>query len=109
MQIPEAATLAIPSPQTVEPRLREDKSAPIFMAGLGTGLAPFRVAAPWISAQERLLARMKSCGEAYIEQRKYEKSLGHRVGPMTLFFGGRHKKAEFYYQDEPGATAIASR
>ncbi|CAE7238260.1 MET10 [Symbiodinium pilosum] len=60
-------------------QIPEDKSAPIFMAGLGTGLAPFR---------------------AYIEQRKHEKSLGHRVGPMTLFFGGRHKKAEFYYQDE---------
>mmetsp|Transcript_55269 Transcript_55269/g.103630 ORF Transcript_55269/g.103630 Transcript_55269/m.103630 type:complete len:482 (-) Transcript_55269:389-1834(-) len=60
-------------------QIPEDKSAPIFMAGLGTGLAPFR---------------------AYIEQRKYEKSLGNRVGPMTLFFGGRHKKAEFYYQDE---------
>eukprot|EP00439_Symbiodinium_sp_Y106_P059694 s4742_g8.t1 len=60
-------------------QIPEDKSAPIFMAGLGTGLAPFR---------------------AYIEQRKHEKSQGARVGPMTLFFGGRHKKAEFYYQDE---------
>lgn len=25
---------------------------------------------------------------------------GHRVGPMTLFFGGRHAHAEYYYRDE---------
>eukprot|EP00913_Durusdinium_trenchii_P021938 g20612.t1 len=54
-------------------------TAPIFMAGLGTGLAPFR---------------------AFIEQRKHEKTQGHRVGPMTLFFGGRHAHAEYYYRDE---------
>jgi len=57
----------------------EDKTAPIFMAGLGTGLAPFR---------------------AFVEQRKYEKSCGVKVGPMTLFFGGRHAKSEYYYRDE---------
>jgi len=57
----------------------EDKNAHIFMAGLGTGLAPFR---------------------AFVEQRRYEKSCGIEVGPMTLFFGGRHAKAEYYYRDE---------
>jgi len=57
----------------------EDKTAHIFMAGLGTGLAPFR---------------------AFVEQRKYEKNKGHKVGPMTLFFGGRYSKAEYYYRDE---------
>jgi len=56
-----------------------DDSAHIFMAGLGTGLAPFR---------------------AYIEQRKWIKSQGKTVGPMTLFFGGRHAHAEYYYRDE---------
>eukprot|EP00931_Biecheleriopsis_adriatica_P094673 TRINITY_DN6829_c0_g1_i4.p1 TRINITY_DN6829_c0_g1~~TRINITY_DN6829_c0_g1_i4.p1 ORF type:complete len:499 (+),score=137.51 TRINITY_DN6829_c0_g1_i4:130-1497(+) len=60
-------------------QMPEDKSVHIFMAGLGTGLAPFR---------------------AYIEQRKYQKNQGHKVGPMTLFFGGRHAKAEYYYRDE---------
>eukprot|EP00930_Biecheleria_cincta_P080629 TRINITY_DN68_c0_g1_i8.p1 TRINITY_DN68_c0_g1~~TRINITY_DN68_c0_g1_i8.p1 ORF type:complete len:484 (+),score=132.83 TRINITY_DN68_c0_g1_i8:74-1525(+) len=60
-------------------QMPEDKSAHIFMAGLGTGLAPFR---------------------AYIEQRKFEKTKGHKVGPMTLFFGGRYSKAEYYYRDE---------
>lgn len=56
-----------------------DNSAHIFMAGLGTGLAPFR---------------------AYIEQRKFIKSQGTSVGHMTLFFGGRHAHAEYYYRDE---------
>lgn len=60
-------------------QMPKDKKAYIFMAGLGTGLAPFR---------------------AYVEQRKFEKSQGHKVGPMMLFFGGRHAKAEYYYRDE---------
>eukprot|EP00933_Yihiella_yeosuensis_P080613 TRINITY_DN94072_c0_g1_i1.p1 TRINITY_DN94072_c0_g1~~TRINITY_DN94072_c0_g1_i1.p1 ORF type:complete len:513 (+),score=138.50 TRINITY_DN94072_c0_g1_i1:209-1540(+) len=60
-------------------QIPEDKSAHVFMAGLGTGLAPFR---------------------AFIEQRKFQKSQGHKVGPMTLFFGGRHAKQEYYYRDE---------
>jgi len=60
-------------------QMPEDKTAHIFMAGLGTGLAPFR---------------------AYVEQRAFEKRQGHKVGPMTLFFGGRYSKAEYYYQDE---------
>ncbi|CAE8591538.1 unnamed protein product [Polarella glacialis] len=57
----------------------ENKAAHVFMAGLGTGLAPFR---------------------AFVEQRKFEKTGGHKVGPLTLFFGGRHAKAEYYYRDE---------
>ena len=60
-------------------KIPEDKTCHIFMAGLGTGLAPFR---------------------AYVEQRKFQKSQGHKVGPMTLFFGGRYSKAEYYYRDE---------
>eukprot|EP00928_Gymnodinium_smaydae_P071601 TRINITY_DN55148_c0_g1_i1.p1 TRINITY_DN55148_c0_g1~~TRINITY_DN55148_c0_g1_i1.p1 ORF type:complete len:510 (-),score=110.04 TRINITY_DN55148_c0_g1_i1:213-1706(-) len=60
-------------------QIPEDKSVPIFMAGLGTGLAPFR---------------------AFVEQRKFQKSKGFRVGPMTLFFGGRYSNAEYYYRDE---------
>lgn len=57
----------------------DDTTVPIFMAGLGTGLAPFR---------------------AYVEQRKYQKDKGQKVGPMTLFFGGRYSKTEYYYRDE---------
>jgi len=60
-------------------QLPKDTSVPIFMAGLGTGLAPFR---------------------AFVEQRKFQKNQGRSVGPMTLFFGGRHERAEYYYKDE---------
>ena len=47
-----------------------------------------------------------SCDQAFIEQRKHEKNQGHRVGPMTLFFGGRHAHAEYYYRDEPGTSML---
>merc|ERR1712048_1508864 len=60
-------------------QMPEDPKVHIFMAGLGTGLAPFR---------------------AYIEQRKWQKSNGKKIGPMTLFFGGRYSKQEYYYKDE---------
>jgi len=61
-------------------QMPEDNSAHIFMAGLGTGLAPFR---------------------AFVEERKWLKeSKAKSVGPMTLFFGGRYSKSEYYYKDE---------
>jgi len=60
-------------------KIPDDKMAPVFMAGLGTGLAPFR---------------------AFVEQRKFQKNQGHKVGPMKLFFGGRYSRAEYYYRDE---------
>jgi len=60
-------------------KIPEDKNAHVFMAGLGTGLAPFR---------------------AFVEQRKLQKDQGHKVGKMTLFFGGRYSKAEYYYREE---------
>jgi sulfite reductase (NADPH) flavoprotein alpha-component len=60
-------------------QMPENQKVHIFMAGLGTGLAPFR---------------------AFVEQRKFVKSQGKSVGPMTLFFGGRHAHAEYYYRDE---------
>ena len=45
----------------------------MFMAGLGTGLDPFR---------------------AFVEQRKFQKNKGTKVGPQTPFFGGRYSKQE---------------
>jgi len=60
-------------------KIPDDTTVHIFMAGLGTGLAPFR---------------------AYVEQRKYQKDRGAKIGKMTLFFGGRYSKQEYYYQDE---------
>nr|KAJ3413951.1 hypothetical protein HK105_001926 [Polyrhizophydium stewartii] len=52
---------------------------PVVMAGLGTGMAPFR---------------------AFIEERWYWKSRGHAIGPMVLYFGSRHRAQEYLYGEE---------
>eukprot|EP01120_Amphizonella_sp_Union-15-10_P017128 TRINITY_DN9428_c0_g1_i5.p1 TRINITY_DN9428_c0_g1~~TRINITY_DN9428_c0_g1_i5.p1 ORF type:complete len:539 (-),score=94.18 TRINITY_DN9428_c0_g1_i5:17-1633(-) len=52
---------------------------PVVMAGLGTGMAPFR---------------------AFIEERAYYKSIGEKVGPMILYFGSRHRAEEYLYGEE---------
>jgi sulfite reductase (NADPH) flavoprotein alpha-component len=52
---------------------------PVIMAGLGTGMAPFR---------------------AFIQERAYFKSLGEEVGPMALYFGSRHRAKEYLYGEE---------
>lgn len=52
---------------------------PIIMAGLGTGMAPFR---------------------AFIQERAFLKARGVQVGPIALYFGSRSKKQEYLYGDE---------
>ncbi|KAJ1851602.1 sulfite reductase [NADPH] flavoprotein component [Coemansia sp. RSA 1822] len=52
---------------------------PVIMAGLGTGMAPFR---------------------AFIEERAMRKLEGIDVGPMTLYFGSRHRAMEYLYGEE---------
>jgi len=52
---------------------------PVIMAGLGTGMAPFR---------------------AFIEERAHRKSKGIKVGPMILYFGSRHRSMEYLYGEE---------
>ncbi|KAI8321414.1 hypothetical protein GQ54DRAFT_297997 [Martensiomyces pterosporus] len=54
-------------------------SQPVIMAGLGTGMAPFR---------------------AFIEERAVRKLQGADVGPMTLYFGSRHRAMEYLYGEE---------
>ncbi|KAJ2856566.1 sulfite reductase [NADPH] flavoprotein component [Coemansia erecta] len=54
-------------------------SQPVIMAGLGTGMAPFR---------------------AFIEERAVRKMQGAKVGPMTLYFGSRHRAMEYLYGEE---------
>ncbi|KAJ1962017.1 sulfite reductase [NADPH] flavoprotein component [Dipsacomyces acuminosporus] len=54
-------------------------SQPVVMAGLGTGMAPFR---------------------AFIEERAFRKLQGADVGPMTLYFGSRHRAMEYLYGEE---------
>jgi sulfite reductase (NADPH) flavoprotein alpha-component len=52
---------------------------PIIMAGLGTGMAPFR---------------------AFIQERAFLKAQGIKVGPIALYFGSRSKAQEYLYGEE---------
>ncbi|KAH8552629.1 hypothetical protein BGW37DRAFT_291424 [Umbelopsis sp. PMI_123] len=52
---------------------------PVIMAGLGTGMAPFR---------------------AFIQERAVLKASGVKVGPMMLYFGSRNRRNEYLYGEE---------
>ncbi|KAJ8662988.1 hypothetical protein O0I10_001165 [Lichtheimia ornata] len=52
---------------------------PVIMAGLGTGMAPFR---------------------AFIQERAIAKAAGRKVGPMVLYFGSRYRSMEYLYGEE---------
>ncbi|GAB5592595.1 sulfite reductase [NADPH] flavoprotein component [Umbelopsis nana] len=54
-------------------------SQPVIMAGLGTGMAPFR---------------------AFIQERAVLKAAGVQVGPMVLYFGSRNRRNEYLYGEE---------
>jgi sulfite reductase (NADPH) flavoprotein alpha-component len=55
-------------------------TAPVIMAGLGTGLAPFR---------------------AFVQERAYQKQvLGQEIGSVLLYLGSRHQREEYLYGEE---------
>ncbi|KAG7379058.1 hypothetical protein PHYPSEUDO_009101 [Phytophthora pseudosyringae] len=60
-------------------KLPTNPEDPIVMAGLGTGMAPFR---------------------AFIQERAFLRSQGVKVGPVALYFGSRYKAKEYLYGDE---------
>ncbi|KAJ1548405.1 hypothetical protein HK405_003330 [Cladochytrium tenue] len=61
-------------------RLPTAAGAPVVMAGLGTGMAPFR---------------------AFVEERAFQRrSRGQAVGPMALYFGSRRRAEEYLYGEE---------
>ncbi|KAI8872912.1 riboflavin synthase domain-like protein, partial [Ramicandelaber brevisporus] len=60
-------------------KLPPDHRQPVIMAGLGTGMAPFR---------------------AFVEERFWLREQGHEVGPMALYFGSRYRASEYLYGDE---------
>jgi len=60
-------------------KLPPKNTQPVVMAGLGTGMAPFR---------------------AFIQERHYLQSKGEKVGPMALYFGSRFRAQEYLYGEE---------
>jgi sulfite reductase (NADPH) flavoprotein alpha-component len=76
--------LKVGSPVTVSVKpsvmkLPPKTTAPIIMAGLGTGLAPFR---------------------AFVQERAYQKQQGHEIGEVLLYMGARHQREEYLYGEE---------
>ncbi|KAI7872438.1 hypothetical protein BDF14DRAFT_1753482 [Spinellus fusiger] len=55
------------------------ETQPVIMAGLGTGMAPFR---------------------AFIQERAMAKAAGKDVGPVVLYFGSRNRHNEYLYGEE---------
>ncbi|GAB7363471.1 hypothetical protein MBLNU230_g3743t1 [Neophaeotheca triangularis] len=61
-------------------KLPPKTTQPLIMAGLGTGLAPFR---------------------AFVQERAYQKQvLGQPIGDVFLYMGSRHQREEYLYGEE---------
>lgn len=76
--------LAIGAPVTVSVKpsvmkLPPKSTAPVLMAGLGTGLAPFR---------------------AFAQERAWQKQQGQDIGSILLYMGSRHQREEYLYGEE---------
>jgi len=69
-------------------RLPRQAGTPLIMVGPGTGIAPFRA----FLQEATFLKNKKTEGET-------KKNEG-KLGPITLFFGCRHRKKDFIYHDE---------
>lgn len=72
-----AAVTASVKPSVMKLPTRDD--APLIMAGLGTGLAPFR---------------------AFVQYRAMQKAQGKTIGPILLYLGSRHQREEYLYGEE---------
>lgn len=76
--------LSVGSPVTVSVKpsvmkLPAKTTAPLIMAGLGTGLAPFR---------------------AFVQERALQKQQGEEIGEILLYMGSRHQREEYLYGEE---------
>ncbi|KAI0391747.1 sulfite reductase flavoprotein component [Xylariaceae sp. FL0594] len=72
-----AAVTASVKPSVMKLPARDD--APLIMAGLGTGLAPFR---------------------AFVQYRAMQKAQGKEIGAILLYLGSRHQREEYLYGEE---------
>ena len=74
--------LGAPITVSVKPsvmKLPPKSTQPLIMAGLGTGLAPFR---------------------AFVQHRAMEKAQGKEIGSVLLYMGSRHQREEYCYGEE---------
>lgn len=74
--------LGTPVTVSVKPsvmKLPPNSTQPLIMAGLGTGLAPFR---------------------AFVQYRAWEKAQGKDIGAVLLYMGSRHQREEYCYGEE---------
>jgi sulfite reductase (NADPH) flavoprotein alpha-component len=60
-------------------KLPPKSTQPLIMAGLGTGLAPFR---------------------AFVQHRAMEKAQGKEIGAVLLYMGSRHQREEYCYGED---------
>jgi sulfite reductase (NADPH) flavoprotein alpha-component len=60
-------------------KLPTEPTQPLIMAGLGTGLAPFR---------------------AFVQYRAWQKAQGIKIGSVLLYMGSRHQREEYLYGEE---------
>ncbi|KAH7367368.1 sulfite reductase flavoprotein component [Plectosphaerella cucumerina] len=67
-------------------KLPASPKAPLIMAGLGTGLAPFR---------------------AFVQYRAMQKAQGEDIGAILLYLGSRHQREEYLYGEEWEAYVAA--
>lgn len=78
-----ALPIGAPVTVSVKPsvmKLPPTTTAPIIMAGLGTGLAPFR---------------------AFVQERAYQRDiLKQEIGAVMLYLGSRHQREEYLYGEE---------
>lgn len=76
LQVGAAVTVSVkPSVMKLPPH----STQPLIMAGLGTGLAPFR---------------------AFVQHRALEKAQGKEIGAVLLYMGSRHQREEYCYGEE---------
>jgi len=78
----DSLTIGAPVTVSIKPsvmKLPPKTTQPIIMAGLGTGLAPFR---------------------AFVQERAWQREQGHPIGDVFLYMGSRHQREEYLYGEE---------